>query len=260
MLDSVHRWQHSRVWCICSIPTKNEYLIHTQLHTDLFPGLIRVHTGEKIGGRKNGNYWKREIAICEVMAPQTVMEGLLLHPYVHFLITAAAVCGNWTSQTNTRNTIVNIFSYLASLVVEPNQCVIPGQHLAVEGGVVLGWSTSSHRPADLDRLIQVYMSLLEWMRVGSAGEHSQRWRHWLWLQSITPTGHEGHVFLIQSGKLLFQSPKEKKNKSTNLWPNSSQGCRSFHFCYTLTDNHCPRFDWTRHSCVWDKSKYKYTYK
>lgn len=70
-----------------------------------------------------------------------------------------------------------IFSYLAGLVVEPNQGMIPGQHLAVKGGIVLGRPTPSHRPADLDWLIQVHMSLLEWVRVGSAGEHSQRRRH-----------------------------------------------------------------------------------
>lgn len=63
---------------------------------------------------------------------------------------------------------------LASFVVKPNQGMIPGQHLAVKGGVVLGRATPSHRPADLDWLIQVYMTLLEWMRVGSAGKHSQR--------------------------------------------------------------------------------------
>lgn len=61
--------------------------------------------------------------------------------------------------------------YLACLVVKPNQGVIPGQHLAVERGVVLRGPTPSHRPADLDGLIQVDMSLLERVRVGSAGEH-----------------------------------------------------------------------------------------
>lgn len=73
-----------------------------------------------------------------------------------------------------KETAIIIFSYLASLVVKPNQGMIPGQHLAVEGGVVLGRATPSHRPADLDWLIQVHMPLLEWVRVGSAGEHSQR--------------------------------------------------------------------------------------
>lgn len=65
-------------------------------------------------------------------------------------------------------------SYLASLVVKPDQSMIPGEDFAVEGGVVLGRPTASHRPADLDWLVQVHMSLLEWVRVGSAGEHSQR--------------------------------------------------------------------------------------
>lgn len=114
-----------------------------------------------------------------------------------------------------------IFSYLAGLVVEPDQCMIPGQHLAVEGGVVLGWATSSHWPADLNWLIQVHMSLLEWVWVGSAGEHSQRWRHWFWLESITPTRYEGQVFLIQSGRLLLQSPK---NNLQYLWPTCRQNC------------------------------------
>lgn len=63
---------------------------------------------------------------------------------------------------------------LAGLVVEPDQGMIPRQHLAVEGGIVLCWATPRHRPADLDRLIQVYMPLLEWVRVWSAGEHGQR--------------------------------------------------------------------------------------
>lgn len=66
------------------------------------------------------------------------------------------------------------FSYLAGLVVEPDQSMIPGQHLAVKGGIVLRRTTPGHRPADLDWLIQVYMSLLEWVRVWSAGEHGQR--------------------------------------------------------------------------------------
>lgn len=114
-----------------------------------------------------------------------------------------------------------IFSYLAGLVVEPDQCMIPGQHLAVEGGVVLGWATSSHWPADLNWLIQVHMPLLEWVWVGSAGEHSQRWRHWFWLESITPTRYEGQVFLIQSGRLLLQSPK---NNLQYLWPMCRQNC------------------------------------
>lgn len=70
--------------------------------------------------------------------------------------------------------VVIIGPYLAGLVVKPHQGVIPGQHLAVKGGVVLGRPAPSHRPADLDRLIQVHMPLLEWVRVRSAGEHGQR--------------------------------------------------------------------------------------
>lgn len=112
-------------------------------------------------------------------------------------------------------------SYLASLVVEPDQCMIPGQHLAVKGGIVLGRTTTSHRSADLDWLIQVYMPLLEWVWVGSAGEHSQRWRHWFWLESITPTRYEGQVFLIQSGRLVLQSPK---NNLQYLWPTCRLNC------------------------------------
>lgn len=99
-------------------------------------------------------------------------------------------------------------SYLARFMVEPDKCVIPGQHLAVERGIVLGRTTPSHWPADLDRLIQVHVSILERVRVGSAGEHGQRRRHWFWLESVTPTRYEGDVFLIQSGRLLLQSPKE----------------------------------------------------
>lgn len=99
-------------------------------------------------------------------------------------------------------------SYLASFMVEPDECMIPGQHLAVERGVVLGRTTSSHWPADLDRLIQVHVSILERVRVGSAGEHGQRRRHWFWLECVTPTRYEGDVFLIQSDRLVLQCPKE----------------------------------------------------
>lgn len=106
-------------------------------------------------------------------------------------------------------------SYLASFVVEPDKCMIPGQHLAVERGIVLGWTTPSHWPADLDRLIQVDVSILERVRVGSAGEHGQRRRHWFWLECVTPTRYEGDVFLIQSVRLLLQSPK---NNLQYRWP------------------------------------------
>lgn len=68
-------------------------------------------------------------------------------------------------------------SYLASFMVEPDERMVPGQHLAVERGVVLGRTAARHRPADLDRLIQVHVAILEGVRVGSAGEHGQRRRH-----------------------------------------------------------------------------------
>lgn len=35
-------------------------------------------------------------------------------------------------------------SYLASFMVEPDKCMVPGQHLAVEGGIVLGRTAPSH--------------------------------------------------------------------------------------------------------------------
>lgn len=71
----------------------------------------------------------------------------------------------------TKCQFVFFISYLACFVFKPNQGVIPGQHFAVEGGIVLSRATPSHRPADLDRLIQVHMPLLEWVRVGSAGKY-----------------------------------------------------------------------------------------
>ncbi|MED6287435.1 hypothetical protein CHARACLAT_016336 [Characodon lateralis] len=64
--------------------------------------------------------------------------------------------------------LVSHVPYLPRLVVEPYKSMIPGQHLAVKCGVVLGWSAPSHRPTNFDRLIQVHMPLLEWVRVGSA--------------------------------------------------------------------------------------------
>lgn len=110
---------------------------------------------------------------------------------------------NAFSQSWIENTAV---SYLPGLVVEPHKSMIPGQHLAVEGGVVLGRSAASHRPSDLDWLVQVHMSLLEWVRVGSAGEHGQCWRHWFWLECVTPTRHNGEIFLIQIGRVLVHPP------------------------------------------------------
>lgn len=65
-------------------------------------------------------------------------------------------------------------THLACLVVEPDECVISGQHLAVESGVVLGWPTPGHRPPDLDGLVQVDMALLKRVRVRAAGEDGQR--------------------------------------------------------------------------------------
>lgn len=76
---------------------------------------------------------------------------------------------------------------LAGLVVEPDERMVPGQHFAVKGGVVLGGSAAGHRASDLDGLIQVNMALLERVRVGSAGEHSQRRRHRFGLQRVAPT-------------------------------------------------------------------------
>lgn len=93
-------------------------------------------------------------------------------------------------------------TYLSSLVVEPHQSVIPGQHLAVEGGVILRRATAGHGAPDLDRLIQVDMTFLKRVRIRAAGEHGQRWRHWGWLGSVTPTRHERQCFLIQTDLLL----------------------------------------------------------
>lgn len=59
-------------------------------------------------------------------------------------------------------------------MVEPDESVIPGQHLAVESGVVLSWATPGHRPPDLDGLVQVDMALLKRVRVRAAGEDGQR--------------------------------------------------------------------------------------
>lgn len=59
-------------------------------------------------------------------------------------------------------------------MVEPDESVVPGQHFAVEGGVVLCGAAAGHGPSNLDGLVQVNMALLERVRVGSAGEHGQR--------------------------------------------------------------------------------------
>lgn len=97
---------------------------------------------------------------------------------------------------------LQLLTYLPRLVVEPHQSVIPGQHLAVEGGVVLGRATPGHGAPDLDRLIQVDMAFLKRVWIRATGEHGQRWRHWGWLGSATPTRDERQGFLIQTDLLL----------------------------------------------------------
>lgn len=64
-------------------------------------------------------------------------------------------------------------SYLACLVIKPDKRVVPGQHLAVKGGIVLGWPATSHRAADLNRLVQVDMTLLKRVGVRPASEDGQ---------------------------------------------------------------------------------------
>lgn len=50
---------------------------------------------------------------------------------------------------------------LARFVIEPNEGMIPGQHLAVKRCVVLSRTTASHRSPNLDWLIQVDMTFLK---------------------------------------------------------------------------------------------------
>lgn len=68
-------------------------------------------------------------------------------------------------------------THLACLVVEPDEGMVPGEHLAVEGGVILGRAAARDRAPDLHRLVQVDVTLLKRVRVRAAGEHSQRRRH-----------------------------------------------------------------------------------
>lgn len=62
---------------------------------------------------------------------------------------------------------------LARLVIKPYESMVPGQHFAVKGGVILRWSAASHRAADFDGLVQVDMSLLKRVRVRAASEDGQ---------------------------------------------------------------------------------------
>lgn len=95
-------------------------------------------------------------------------------------------------------------TYLSCLVVEPHQSVIPGQHFAVKGGVILRRATAGHGAPDFDRLIQVDMTFLKRVWIRAAGEHGQRRRHWGWLGSVTPTRDERQGFLIQTDQpVLF---------------------------------------------------------
>lgn len=62
---------------------------------------------------------------------------------------------------------------LACLVIKPDKSMVPGQHLAVKCGVVLGWPAASHGAADLDGLVQVNMTLLKRVGVRAASEDGQ---------------------------------------------------------------------------------------
>lgn len=108
-------------------------------------------------------------------------------------LTCSACC--WWQNTSKK---IKHLTYLSCLVVEPHQSVIPGQHLAVEGGVILRRATPGHGAPDLDRLIQVDVTFLKRVWIRAAGEHGQRWRHWGWLGSVTPTRDERQGFLIQT--------------------------------------------------------------
>lgn len=67
--------------------------------------------------------------------------------------------------------------YLARLVIEPDQGMVPGQHLAVKRRVVLCRAAAGHGAPDLDRLVQVDMAFLKGVRIRPAGEDGQRRRH-----------------------------------------------------------------------------------
>lgn len=62
---------------------------------------------------------------------------------------------------------------LARLVIKPDESVVPGQHFAVEGSIILRGPTAGHGAADLDGLVQVDMTLLEGVRVRAAREDGQ---------------------------------------------------------------------------------------
>ena len=106
---------------------------------------------------------------------------------------------------------LKLSSHLAGLVVEPDQRMVPGEHLAVKRRVVLRGAAARHGAADLDGFVQVDMPLLEGVRVWSAGEHGQRGRHRGRLESVAPTRDDGQGFLIQSGGCLRFQFKNKND-------------------------------------------------
>lgn len=91
----------------------------------------------------------------------------------------------------------HVMPHLACLVVEPDERMVPGEHLAVEGGVVLSRTAACDRAPDLHRFVQVDVTLLKRVWVRAAGKHGQSRRHWWRLQCVTPTRGERQGFLIQ---------------------------------------------------------------
>lgn len=62
---------------------------------------------------------------------------------------------------------------LARLVIKPDESMVPGEHFAVKGSIILRRSTAGHRAADFNGLVQVDMTLLKRVRVRAASEDGQ---------------------------------------------------------------------------------------
>ena len=67
---------------------------------------------------------------------------------------------------------------LAHLLIKPEESMVPWQHSAIKGGIILCWWTMCHRMADLDGLIQVDMTLLKWVSLQAASEDGRGWLGW----------------------------------------------------------------------------------
>lgn len=117
-------------------------------------------------------------------------------------------------------------------MIKPDESMVPWQHFAIKGGIILRWSTACHRAANLDGLVQVDMTLLKRVRVRAASEDGQGWRHrgQAWGVSLPGTMRSSSRFGTLFTSLSPYPPKIFKLKQTA-------------HCLSITSEHQQLFNW-----------------